>query len=83
MVSEDVFKPVIKELIQYYYQNLGNGTGKFLHIATDDGNLEDSHLWFCQQECEKNGDELGYLIATILRNFTVEEREKMYDNNWV
>jgi len=36
---EVIFKPLIKELIQYYYT--WNGTGGYCHIALDDGNLEE------------------------------------------
>lgn len=81
-VEHDVFKPVIKELIQYYYWNLENGTGGYCHIALDDGNLTDQDLWFCQKECEKHNDQIGYLIATILRNFTEDERDEMYEEYW-
>jgi hypothetical protein len=74
------FKPLIKDLIQYYY--LFNGAGGYCHIALDEGNLEDGSLFFCQGECEKHEDFLGYLIAETLREFTIEEREKMYEDNW-
>lgn len=80
MVNETIFKPVIKELIQYYYQLPNNAAGRFCHIVLDDGNLEDNNIWFCQEECEKHEDHFGYLIMTILRLFTEKEREKMYNN---
>ena len=82
MVDCEVFMPVIKYLIKYYYEKDGNSTGGNLHIALDDGNLEDENLWFCQEKCEENNDWLGNLIATTLRHFTTKEREEMYDDNW-
>jgi len=74
------FKPVILELIQLYYTY--NGAGGYCHIALDDGNLEDESLFFCEEECEKHEDYLGYLIAVTLRYFTEEERDEMYENGW-
>lgn len=81
-VDENVFKPIIKELIQYYYNNLQNPTGGNLHIAIDDGNLEDNFIYACQLRCKEENDNMGYLIGTILRGFTLEEREKMYNGHW-
>ena len=77
---EEQFKPLIKQLIQYYYQ--WHSAGGHCHIALDDGNLEDGALFFCQNECEKYEDYLGFLIASTLRYFTVEEREEMYESDW-
>lgn len=77
-----ILKPFIKQLIKYHYSFSQNSAGGVLHIATDDGNLEDGDIFFCQEKAEKEGDHLALLIAEVLRCFTVEEREKMYDDNW-
>jgi hypothetical protein len=82
MVDENIFRPMIRELIKYYYQNLGNASGGYLHIVLDDGNLEDDSIWYRQELCRENNDDFGYLIGTILRSFTFEEREKMYNDRW-
>ena len=76
-----VFKPLIREFILYYYEGMDNPTGGKLHIALDDGNLRDGDLDFCQEQCEKAGDTFGYFLVTLLRHFTQEEREAMYDDN--
>ena len=76
------FIPMIKELIQYYYEDLENFTGGYCHIALDDGNLTDENLHYCQELCKKHNDEFGYLIATILRNIDEKQREKMYNEDW-
>jgi len=74
---------LIKDFIRFYYYDLDNNVGGTLHIALDDGNLEESDLWFCQEACEANGDSFGYFLAALLRTFTVEEREAMYqDKHW-
>ena len=71
---------VLPDLISFYYET--EITGGNLHIVLDDGNVEDGNIYFCQQEAESANDRLGYLIATILRSFTEEEREYMYNHNW-
>jgi hypothetical protein len=73
-------KKVIKPLIHFYY--MSHAAGGCLHIALDDGNLADENLYFCQRLAEQRKDYMGYMIATTLRYFTEEEREKMYDNEW-
>lgn len=81
-MNEEIFKPIIKGLISYYYEEGNNPTGGYLHVALDDGNLSDESLYLCQKECEENNDILGLLIATTLRCFSVEERELMYEIRW-
>ena len=82
MIDEKMekFKPIIEELIQYYYETYPSGG--YCHIALDDGNLSDENLFFCQEKCENNEDLLGYLIATVLRHFSEKEREDLYDSDW-
>jgi hypothetical protein len=89
MTNYNKFKPIILDLIKYYYDespcddgSTGNSTGGYCHIALDDGNLSDENLYFCQEECLKHNDGVGYLIATILRHFTEDERDNMYEGNW-
>ena len=82
MTCLEPLKPVVGVLISYYRDELMNSSGGNLHIVLDDGNIGDNDIWYCQEECEKRGDDMGYLIATVLRNFTETEREKMYNNNW-
>jgi len=78
-VDELIFKPQLYELIQYYYYNCGNPNGGNCHIVLDDGNLDDQCIWYCQEQCEKNNDNFGYLIMLIMRQITFKEREKLYN----
>jgi len=75
-------KPFIKDLIKFYYEDLGNSTGGYFHIVLDDGNIEDKDIWFCQEQAEKNNDTFGIFLGQVLRMFTEPEREKMYNDNW-
>jgi len=76
------FKPFLKELVDFYYNELGNVAGGSFHISLDDGNLSDDDIWLCQQEAKKNNDSFGVFLGLILREFTEEEREKMYEEDW-
>ncbi len=75
----DIFKPLVKEFIRYYYRD--NPTGGNLHIVLDDGNLNEGYIFHCQERCEIEGDTFGYFLATLLRHFTTEELEEMYQTN--
>ena len=76
------FKPYLLELIKYYYEDLGNGTGGYLHIVLDDGNIEHENINWCQNECEKHGDSFGVFLADVLMQFTEDELEDMYYDRW-
>lgn len=76
------FKPLVKELIKFYYEELCIGTGGDFHIVLDDGNIEDEHVWLCQEEAEKNNDTFGIFLGQVLRMFTEDERKKMYEDDW-
>lgn len=75
-------KPVISELIQFYCKLPENSAGGNLHIVLSDGNLEEGFLSFGQDQCQNYDDHLGYLIAAVLRCFSAEEREQMYEEGW-
>ena len=76
------FKPFLKEFIQFYYKELGNISGGYLHIALDDGNLSFSDIEFCIEECLKNNDSFGFFLGNLMLKFTEEELEAMYDDDW-
>jgi hypothetical protein len=79
--EETPFKPVLCDLIQYYYENV-NSAGGYLHIVLDDGNTDIDSIWFCIDACEKHNDVLGLLIARTLCDFSDEERQQMYKTKW-
>jgi len=84
-MSEEQYKKLkasLLELIEFYYSLSGNSVGGNLHIILDDGNIEDDFIYICQCDCEKNNDSLGLLISTLLRYYTLNEREYMYENDW-
>lgn len=79
---EDIIKHLVKEFIAYYYQLPEKGAGGYLHIVLDDGNVDWSSISFCQAECEKHKDTFGYFLCDILLEYTENELEKMYEDNW-
>lgn len=72
------YKVEFKELLEYYYDHHESGcVGGNLHIALDDGNLEDGNLWFCYEQAEKERDLLGMYLASTMWTMTMEGREKV------
>lgn len=51
-----------------------------LHIVMDDGNLEDSNVQFCMNWARVENDADGFMIAVILSEKTIEERQKLYEH---
>ena len=78
----EYLKPFIKQLIKYYYDELGNGTGGYLHIVLDDGNIEHANIIWCKNECEQNGDSFGVFLSDVLLEFSEDELYDMYEANW-
>ena len=70
----------ICDLIHIYYGF--NPSGGNLHTALEGGILSDAAVFYCQELCADYQDEMGYTIATVMRLYTVAEREKMYENKW-
>ena len=75
-------KPFLNQFIQFYYHDLGNSSGGSLHICLDDGNLDEGSIHFCQEYANKNNDSYGIFLARLLREFTEEELEYLYNKDW-
>ena len=73
---------LLKYLIQYYYNELDNGSGGYLHIVLDDGNIEHANIFWCQEECNKNGDTFGVFLCDVMFQFTEDKLDEMYNNDW-
>lgn len=62
-------------------------TGGLLHIVTDDGNLEDDHINWCLEECNKHPEreesEIGKLICRELLKLPMEQRRLVYMEDWM
>lgn len=62
--------------------------GGDLHIITDDGNLRDSDIEFCEKWIAKRGvgkttiGRLELVILQLLLMLSVEEREELYEYIW-
>lgn len=73
-------KPFVKEFVQYYYDELENGSGGYLHIVLDDGNIEKRNILFCMEKCKENNDSFGFFLATLLMHFTKDELQALSDD---
>lgn len=79
----------IKAYISCLYE-LDDGnccSGGLLHIVTDDGNLEDVHINWCLEECNKHPEreesEIGKLICKELLKLPMEQRRLVYMPDWL
>lgn len=75
-------KPFLNQFIQFYYFDLDNMSGGNLHISLDDGNLKEVDIFFCQEEAKKNNDSFGVFLTRLMREFTEEELEELYEKDW-
>ena len=62
-------------LSTYHAKELAWGS---LHIALEDGNLEDSHIDFCINYAIETNDKDGLMLASVLRRLSLEDREILY-----
>lgn len=69
----------ILTMIHDYYAIPGNENGGNLHIALEDGNLEDSHIEFCWETASECHDHEGMKLADALLKMSFEEREELYE----
>ncbi len=57
-------------------------TGGALHIVLEDGNVEDSHVAWCDGYAAGIGDEEGKRLAAALRPLTEQQRRALYLADW-
>ena len=69
--------PDIAPLITLFSQDPENIVGGNLHIYLSDGNVEDSYIKFCLEECVKNGDLLGEAICLLSLKMSITQRKKI------
>ena len=63
-------------LITYHKKNPSWGS---IHIAMEDGNMEDDHLKFCMKYAFENNDADGLLLAYGLLHLSKKCRESLYE----
>ena len=76
----------IRAYISCLYNLPGCCTGGLLHITLDDGNLEDSHIQWCLEQCETHSEneesEIGKLICKELLKIPMTQRRLVYQHDW-
>lgn len=73
--------PKVLPLVKVYYAKPGNGTGGSLHIVLEDGNVETSHVQWCLERAQEQGDEDGVALARLLLRMSRTQRNKLYAMN--
>lgn len=74
---------VIGKLVDVLYELPGCGCGGLCHIVTDDGNVEDQHLNFVIESCDKAQDDylekdVAKLICQLMLKLTIDQRQELY-----
>ena len=64
-------------LCKYYYE--GNPCGGLLHIVLDDGNLEDTHIAWCEGLAYGWSDHQAMDIAALMMAMSMEQRQRVYE----
>jgi hypothetical protein len=70
--------PEVLLLAAAYYDKPGNSMGGSLHVALEDGNLDDGNLEFCRGWAAKHQDEDGITLANVLLQLTRTQRVRLY-----
>lgn len=71
--------PEVLEQAKAYGASLGEyHAWGHLHIALEDGNLEDDSILFCAERAVEDGDADGARIAEMLLAMTGTQRRKIY-----
>jgi hypothetical protein len=72
----------VQRMIDRYYQRHNHGAGRSLHIVTDDGNIGDSSVQFCEQWALKNRDWTGARLARLIMRMSKTQRKRWALPSW-
>ncbi len=65
----------VKDLVSFYYQDLGNLAGGNLHLVLDDGNVDNDCIDICESACKEENDTIGIALCLLLRSLPVKSRQ--------
>lgn len=69
--------PALRDLIQSFYSEPGNGAGGVLHVVLDDGNIRDSDICAALENARAVGNRLAEQIAESMLRMTPTQRRKL------
>jgi hypothetical protein len=72
--------PQVLPFVRAYYND--HAAGGSLHIALDDGNLEDGNIQYCIDSANERGDDAGAALGRLLLEMTRTQRAKVYRMKW-
>lgn len=70
--------PDVVPLLLRFYKHEENGSGGYLHIVLDDGNIARGHIEWCGTTAREAGDEEAARIADLMAQMTLTQRRKLY-----
>jgi hypothetical protein len=80
MEDSDRYECINRTIREFYEDNPGGGS---LHIVLDDGNCEDSHIWWCiKNPIVEEEDEAALMVAGLLFCLSEDERLQLYEKDW-
>lgn len=65
------------DLVREYYSLYGD---KHIHIMSEDGNVEDEHIMFCLDECNKHNNAKGAELCIKLLDTPIQVREFIFND---
>lgn len=65
-------------MFRQYRRMPDNGAWGSLHIAMDDGNMDDNSIQFCYARAMERGDGCAVALASILMAMSKTQRRKIY-----
>lgn len=77
---KDQKRLMLLSLIKDYY--ITDGAGGTCHIILDDGNYRNCDVEACLRYSKEENDFWGETIATLLLDFTEEEREEIVEEGY-
>jgi hypothetical protein len=74
-------RPTVREVVYLadaYCMMEGNHDGGCLHIALDDGNVDDGHIDFYIKKAIEGADRCGVALGEVLRLMSRTQRQRVY-----
>ena len=72
----------VQRMIDRYYNRDLHGTGWSLHVVTDDGNIGDDHVQFCEQWAMEHRDWTGARLARLIMRMSKTQRRRWAAPSW-
>jgi hypothetical protein len=66
-----------RRMLTTYLESRDGANGGWLHIAVEDGNLDEDDIQWCLDEATKDGDGAAVVLASMLLGITPDARARL------